>query len=41
MSFWDFFWLLIWSYVFFAYLMVLFRIITDLFRDQLNAKALA
>ena len=33
MSFWDFFWLLIWSYVFFAYLMVLFRIITDLFRD--------
>ena len=33
MSFWDFFWLLIWSYVFFAYLMVMFRIITDLFRD--------
>ena len=41
MSFWDFFWLLIWSYVLFAYLMVLFRIITDLFRDQLKAKALA
>jgi hypothetical protein len=33
MSFWDFFWLLVWSYVFFAYLMVMFRIITDLFRD--------
>jgi hypothetical protein len=34
MSFWDFFWLLIWSYVFVAYLMVLFRIIADVFRDR-------
>jgi hypothetical protein len=41
MSFWDFIWLLIWSYVLFGYLMVLFRIITDLFRDHLKAKALA
>jgi len=43
MDFSDFFWLLIWSYVIFAYLMVLFHIISDLFRDpQLGgfAKAL-
>jgi len=33
MSFWDFFWLLIWTYVFVAYLVVLFRIIGDVFRD--------
>ena len=33
MGFWDFFWLLIWGYFFFAYLIVMFRIITDLFRD--------
>ncbi len=25
-SFWDFFWLLIWSYIFVAYLMLLFHI---------------
>jgi Phospholipase_D-nuclease N-terminal len=33
MDFWDFFWLLIWSYIFVMFLMVLFQIITDLFRD--------
>ena len=33
MSFWDFFWLLIWTYVFVAYLVILFRIIGDVFRD--------
>jgi type VI protein secretion system component VasK len=33
MSFWDFFWLLIWSYIFVAYLVVLFRIVADVFRD--------
>lgn len=33
-SFMDFFWLLIWSFVFVAYLMVLFQIIGDLFRDK-------
>ncbi|KZM34743.1 SHOCT domain-containing protein [Oerskovia enterophila] len=34
MDFWDFFWLLIWSFVFIAYLMVLFQILGDLFRDH-------
>jgi hypothetical protein len=34
MSFWDFFWLLIWSYVIVAYLMLLFQIIADVFRDR-------
>ena len=34
MNFWDFFWLLVWSFVFVAYLMVLFQIIGDLFRDR-------
>jgi hypothetical protein len=33
-SFWDFFWLLIWSYIFVAYLMLLFHIFTDVFRDR-------
>jgi hypothetical protein len=33
MSFWDFFWLLIWSYVFVACLVVLFHIAADIFRD--------
>jgi hypothetical protein len=43
MSFWDFFWLLVWSFFFVAYLMVLFHIVVDLFKDpQLGgfAKAL-
>ncbi|HJV12515.1 MAG TPA: SHOCT domain-containing protein [Propionibacteriaceae bacterium] len=34
MNFGDFFWLLIWSFVFVFYLMVLFQILGDLFRDQ-------
>ncbi len=34
MDFWDFFWLLVWSFFFIAYLMVLFQIIADLFRDR-------
>ena len=34
MSFWDFFWLLIWSYLFVAYLVVLFHIAADIFRDR-------
>ena len=34
MSFWDFFWLLIWTFVLVCYLMVLFQIIIDLFRDK-------
>ena len=33
-SFWDFFWFLCLSFLFFAYLMVLFQIVTDLFRDR-------
>jgi len=33
-SFWDWFWLLIWTFVFVSYLMVLFQIIIDLFRDK-------
>jgi Short C-terminal domain/Phospholipase_D-nuclease N-terminal len=33
MDFWDFFWLLVWSFFFVMYLMVLFQIIADLFRD--------
>ena len=34
MSFWDFLWLIFWAYVFVAYLMVMFQIITDIFRDH-------
>jgi hypothetical protein len=34
MSFWDFFWLLIWSYLFVACLVVLFHIAADIFRDR-------
>lgn len=33
-SFWDWFWLLVWWFLFFAYLIVLFQIIGDLFRDR-------
>ena len=33
-SFWDFLWLLIWSYIFVAYLILLFHIFGDLFRDR-------
>ena len=34
MGFWDFFGLLIWSFLFVMYLMVLFHIFGDLFRDR-------
>jgi len=34
MSFWDFFLLMIWTYVFIAYLFLLFHIIGDIFRDK-------
>jgi hypothetical protein len=34
MGFWDFFWLLIWSYFIVMYLMLVFQIIADLFRDR-------
>jgi hypothetical protein len=34
MDFWDFFWLLIWSFLFVAYLMMLFTIFGDIFRDH-------
>ncbi|WP_327191921.1 SHOCT domain-containing protein [Terrabacter sp. Soil811] len=34
MDFWSFFWLLVWSFFFVAYLMMLFQIFGDLFRDE-------
>jgi predicted ferric reductase len=34
MGFWDFLWLLFWTYIFVAYLMLLFHIIGDIFRDH-------
>jgi len=34
MDFWSFFWLLVWSFCFVAYLMILFHIFGDLFRDK-------
>jgi hypothetical protein len=33
-SFGDFFWLLVWAFVFGCYLIVLFQVVVDLFRDQ-------
>ena len=33
MDFWDWFWLLVWWFCFFAYLILLFQILGDLFRD--------
>jgi len=33
-SFWDFFWLTLTFFLLMAYLMVLFQILTDLFRDK-------
>jgi hypothetical protein len=33
-SFWDFFWLLVWTFFFVMYLIILFQIIGDLFRDK-------
>jgi hypothetical protein len=32
-NFWQFFWLLVWSFFFVAFLMALFQIVVDLFRD--------
>jgi hypothetical protein len=34
MSFWDFIWFIFWAYIFIAYLMVMFQIIADIFRDH-------
>lgn len=34
MDFWDFFWLMVYSFFFVAYLMVLFQVIADLIRDK-------
>lgn len=34
MDFWSYFWLLVWWFFFIAYLMVLFQIFGDLFRDD-------
>lgn len=33
MNFWDFFWTIVVSFLFVAYLILLFQILTDLFRD--------
>lgn len=32
-GFWDFLWLILWSFFLISYLMVLFQIIVDIFRD--------
>ncbi|SDR96253.1 Phospholipase_D-nuclease N-terminal [Paraoerskovia marina] len=34
MDFWQVFWLMVWAFFFVAYLIVLFQIIADLFRDE-------
>ena len=34
MNFWDFFWLMLWGFIFISYLMVLFQVIVDIFRDR-------
>ncbi|KAA9110594.1 SHOCT domain-containing protein [Microbacterium rhizomatis] len=34
MNFWDFFWFLLWSFYFVAYIYVVILIIIDLFRDE-------
>jgi hypothetical protein len=42
MSFWDIVWFIIFSYAFIAYLMMLFQVLSDLFRDKdLNGGAKA
>jgi hypothetical protein len=33
-NFWNFVWIVVWCFLFVAYLMVLFYILTDLFRDR-------
>ncbi|MBJ3786345.1 SHOCT domain-containing protein [Devosia sediminis] len=41
-TFWDFFWLMVWMFFFITYLIVLFQVIVDLFRDhELNGWAKA
>lgn len=37
MTFWDFFWLLIWTYLFIAYLLILFQILKDIFADPIRS----
>lgn len=34
MGFWEFLWLMIWAFFFIMYLMILFQIIVDVFRDS-------
>lgn len=34
MDFWDFFWLMVWWFFFVMYLVLLFQIIGDIFRDR-------
>jgi hypothetical protein len=34
MSFWDFFWLMVWGFLFLCYLMVVFQVVVDIFRDR-------
>jgi len=34
MDFWDFFWLIAWSFFLVCYITILFQIVVDLFRDQ-------
>lgn len=34
MNYWDFFWLMVWGFFFILYLMVLFQIVVDIFRDE-------
>lgn len=33
-SFWEFMWLIIWGFFLLSYLMILFQIVADLFRDR-------
>ena len=33
-SFWDWFWLMVWWFFFVMYLVLLFQIVADLFRDR-------
>jgi len=33
MGFWDFLWLMVWGFLFISYLMVVFQVIGDIFRD--------
>ncbi|WP_159794278.1 SHOCT domain-containing protein [Puerhibacterium puerhi] len=33
-TFWDWFWLMVWWFCFIAYLILLFHIVADLFRDR-------